>query len=748
MSDKDVKIVIVGGVAGGASAAAKARRVNEQAEIIIFEKGQYVSFANCGLPYYIGGDIKDRKSLLLQTPESFWKRFRVKAHILHEVLGIKRESKQVEVRNLETAETFFESYDKLILSPGAGAIVPPLAGITSPNIFTVKTVPDSDAVKSYLEKYNPRRAVVVGAGFIGLEAAEVLKKRGLDVTIVEMMPQVLPPFDPDIAAFMSRNLKDQGLELVLSDGLKAFHGTPLATEIELQSGRRLPMDLAILSIGVRPELKLAREAGLAIGHAGGIVVNEHQQTSDPNIFGAGDAVEVTHLVTKQKARIPLAGLANKQGRVAGANAAGQPLVFPGAVGTAIVESMGLTAAKTGLSEREAEKAGFAINVSITHSLDHAGYYPGAELMHVKLVADKKSGHFLGAQIIGENGVDKRIDVLATALSAGFKVTDLENLDLAYAPQFSSAKDPVIMAGFVASNVYRDDTRVITCEELQKRSDQKEALQVVDVRTEAEYASGHLPQARLIPVDELRDRQKELDPNKETVVYCRVGLRGYLASRILKQNGFKSIFNLTGGILMCPENNARDPQFAGLNEHVSVYDLRRELEHDGTLALDVREADEYRYEHIAKTSNIPISRLPKLLDTVPKDKNLFVFCQTGLRTEQAIRLLRANGFQRVHGVEGGMQAWKGAGFSIEKKKGPIPLMRQVQILAGSLALIGGLVSDLRWVAVIIGAGLVFAGISGTCGMAFALSKLPWNKPKTNPMEEREAKNTCSPCDPKA
>lgn len=547
-----VKIVIVGGVAAGASAAAKARRVSEGAEIVLFEKGPFVSFANCGLPYYIGGEIGSREDLLLQSPAGFWKRYRVKVHVLHEVIRIDRPQKQLAVKNLSTGTTFFEPYDKLILSPGAGAIVPSLPGITAENIFTVKTIPESDAVKNYIEKNKPGLAVIIGAGFIGLEVAETLKQRGMEVTIVEKLPQVLPPFDADVASLVSHSLQDNGLRLVLADGLKAFHGSPRATHVELESGRRLPMDFAILSIGVRPELKLAKEAGLVIGEAGGIAVNEHQQTSDPDIYAAGDAVEVVHLVTGRKTRIPLAGPANKQGRVAGANAAGEQLAFPGALGTAIVESMGITAAKTGLSEREAAAAGFEPAVTITHSLDHAGYYPGGELMHLKLITDNKTGKLLGAQIVGEKGVDKRIDVLATALTAGFKVTDLESLDLAYAPQFSSAKDPVIMAGFVASNVARQETRVITAESLQKRIAKGDTLQVVDVRTKAEYESFHLPSTRHIPVDELRDRISELDPKKETVVYCRVGLRGYVAARILLQHGFQNVLNLTGGILMWPE----------------------------------------------------------------------------------------------------------------------------------------------------------------------------------------------------
>lgn len=724
-----LKIVIVGGVAGGASAAAKARRVNERAEIVMFERGPYISFANCGLPYYIGGEIADRQALLLQTPESFWRRFQVRVLVSHEVIRVIREKKQLEVKSLVSGETFFESYDKLILSPGAGAIVPPLPGITLPNIFTVKTVPDSDAVKSFIEKNNPRLAVVVGAGFIGLEAAEILKRRGLDVTIVEMLPQVLPPFDSDVASFVSRYLEEQGIHLVLNDGLKGFHGSPLASEIELQSGRRLPMELAILSIGVRPELKLAKEAGLAIGEAGGIAVDEHQQTSDPDIYAAGDAVEVVHLVTKKKTRIPLAGPANKQGRVAGANAAGEPLTFPGALGTAIVESMGITAAKTGLSEREAKNAGFGANVSITHSLDHAGYYPGGALLHIKLISDKETGRLLGAEVVGEKGVDKRIDVLATALSAGFKVTDLESIDLAYAPQFSSAKDPVIMAGFAASNIYRNDTDVITCEALQKRLEKNERLQIVDVRTPSEYEAGHLPDSSLIPLDDLRERLHELDPNKETVVYCRVGLRGYLASRILKQSGFDKVLNLTGGILMCPDGQQGQKNAPAVTGRRTVADLRKGLEEGNVLALDVREMDEYGYEHIAGTRNVPLSRLHEIIATLPRDKDLLVLCQTGSRTVQATNSIKAAGFERVNAVEGGVQAWKSAGYPLERKNGPIPIMRQVQIVAGSLSLIGGLFPDLRWIAIIVGAGLVFAGVSGTCGMAHILSKLPWNKSKT-------------------
>ena len=548
-----MKIVIIGGVAGGASAAAKARRTNEAAEITVFEKGPYVSFANCGLPYYVGETIPDRQELLLQSPEKFWKRFRVSVKIRHEVLNIARQSKQVEVKNRQTGDIFFQPYDKLILAPGAGAIVPDLPGISSKNIFTVKTVPDSDAIKSYLNHHQPKSALVIGGGFIGLETAEALVNRGLDVTVVELAPQILPSLDPDMAALVTEHLINQSVKVITGDGIKGFFGKDnLAGEAELESGRRIPMDLAILSIGVRPELKLAREAGLEIGQAGGIAVNDHQQTSDPHIYAAGDAVETKHLVTGRHTRIPLAGPANKQGRVAGANAAGGDLRFPGALGTAIVETLGIVAAKTGLSENDSRAQGIDYFVSVTHPLDHAEYYPGAEPLHIKITAEKKTGKLLGAQIVGEQGVDKRIDVLATALTAGLGVQDLEHLDLAYAPQFNSAKGPIVMAGFVAANALRGEVQTITGEELQKKIANQVPIQLLDVRTPEEYQDDHIPQAHLIPLDVLREHLIELDAGKETVVYCRVGIRGYLASRILLQHGFNKVYNLTGGMLSFPD----------------------------------------------------------------------------------------------------------------------------------------------------------------------------------------------------
>ena len=549
------KIVVVGGVAGGASAAAKARRTDEAAEITVFERGPYVSFANCGLPYYIGEAIPAREQLLLQSPERFWSRFRIRVQTRHEVLRIDRAGKRVEVKRLADGAIFFEPYDKLILSPGASAIVPELPGLPAANVFTVKTIPDAEAVKAWVAERKPKRAVVVGAGFIGLETAEALQARGLDVTIVEMLPQVLPPLDADVAELVAQHVESRGVHLILSDGIAGLAGGDPATAVILKSGREVPADLVILSIGVRPELQLAREAGLPVGASGGLVVDERQRTTDPDIYAVGDAVETVQLVTGKPTRIPLAGPANKQGRVAGANAAGGDLTFPGALGTAIVECLGITAAKTGLSEREAAKEGLSHVVTWVHPLDHAGYYPGATPLHLKLITERSTGRLLGAQAVGVHGVDKRIDVLATALLAKLKVADLEDLDLAYAPQFSSAKDPVVMAGFAAANELRGEVATVTWAALLR---ERPGVQLVDVRTDPERATGYLPGSVHIPIDELRDRLAELDRSRDTVVYCQAGQRAYFATRILRQSGFERVRNLTGGILSCPASAISPP----------------------------------------------------------------------------------------------------------------------------------------------------------------------------------------------
>ena len=544
------KILIVGGVAGGATAAARARRTDEHAEIILFEKGPYISFANCGLPYYVGREIGDRSALLLQTPESFRARFNVDVRVNHEVLAIDRAAQTVQVRNLETGEVTTESYTALILAPGSVPVRPQLPGIDLPNVFMVRTVPDAVSIRTLVEELQPSRAVVVGAGFIGLEMVENLVNLGLSVALVEKADQVLPPLDPEMAAFVQAHLEQMGVEVITGDGIAAFEGGERATAVRLESGRAVGGDLFILGLGVRPDTRLAREAGLAIGPAGGICVNERMQTSDPAIYAAGDAVETVHLVTGRPALIPLAGPANKQGRVAGANAAGDSLMFPGAIGTAIVRVGGMVAAITGLSEKAARREGVQAYASYTVSGDHADYYPGVRELLTKLLVEEETGRVLGAQVVGESGVDKRTDVYATAILAGMTVEQLANLDLAYAPPFGSAKDPAIVAGMVAKNIRRGTLRTITPERLLERLEAGEDLQVVDVRNPYEFDLGAVPGAVNIPVDELRSRIGELDPARETVVYDRTGATAYVASRVLVQRGF-TVSSLTGGYSLFP-----------------------------------------------------------------------------------------------------------------------------------------------------------------------------------------------------
>jgi len=543
------RIVIVGGVAGGASAAARARRVDENAEILMLEKGRYISFANCGLPYYVGGEIGDRSALLLQTPESFKARFNVDVAVEHEAVAIDRAKCTVRVRDLRTGEERDEPYTALILAPGAVPIKPPLPGIDLPNVYTVRTVPDSDAIRSFAEAHEVRRAVVVGAGFIGLEMVENLVRRGLQVTLVEKAEQVLPLLDPEMAAFISLALEQMGVDVVLGDGIAAFaEQDGRAAAVRLESGRQVAGDLFILGLGVRPDTKLAREAGLEIGPFGGIKVVAYMRTSDPNIYAAGDAVEVINLVTGRPGLIPLAGPANKAGRVAGANAAGDSLTFPGALGTAVVRVGETVAACTGLSEKAAQKAGLPVNASYTMSGHHADYYPGAEQMVIKLVWESRSGRLVGAQAVGGAGVDKRMDVFATAIAGKMTVEDLTNLDLAYAPPFGSAKDPAIVAGMHAQNAWREQVQVLTPRELAEALEGGLPLQVVDVREPYEYAVGALPGAVNIPLDELRSRLGELDAARETVVYDGNGQKGYWAARILAQRGFR-VSSLTGGLVV-------------------------------------------------------------------------------------------------------------------------------------------------------------------------------------------------------
>ena len=543
------KLVIVGGVAGGASAAAKARRCSEDVEIIMYEKDRDISYANCGLPYYLSGVIKKREDLLITSPALFRRRFRVDARTRREVTRIKRGQKTVVVRNLETGSLEEETYDRLVLAPGSRAVVPKVPGIDLPPVFTLKTLEDTERIMRFLEATQPRRAVVVGGGLIGVEALENLVLRGLETTVVEFAPQMLTFLDWEMAEIVRRHVEAKGVRLHLSEGLRAVEEHGGAFVMKTTRDRAIPGDLVLVAVGIRPNVELAREADLVIGATGGIRVNEYMQTSDPEIFAAGDCVETINLVTGKPTLTPMGSAANKQGRAAGANALGRSLAVKGFLGTVIVKVFDLTVAKTGLSEREAVAEGFTPLATYVHPGHHAGYFPGAKPLHIKTVADERSGRLLGAQVIGEEGVDKRIDVFATALYNRMTQEDLLQLDLAYAPPYSAARDPVIIAGAVGQNYFRGDWRPVAPRELLQKRKGGEPVTLVDVRTSREVTrTGKIPGALHIPIDDLRSRMKELDPERETILYCASGLRSYVGERILAQHGFTRVGTLTGGVL--------------------------------------------------------------------------------------------------------------------------------------------------------------------------------------------------------
>jgi NADPH-dependent 2,4-dienoyl-CoA reductase/sulfur reductase-like enzyme/rhodanese-related sulfurtransferase len=531
------KIVIVGGVAGGASAAARARRVDESAEIHVFERGPYISFANCGLPYHIAGEIEDRAKLLIMTPEKMWARSRVQVHVHSEVVSINREDKTIQVRRADGSEEDF-SYDKLILSQGARPIVPPIPGADLPNVFTLRDVPDMDRIIAFADSQQPKTAAVIGGGFIGLEMAEAFYRRGMKVTIIERLAQVLPLLDRDLALQLKNRLRGEDFRIVTGAEARRFS----EKGVELGDGTFVPAELILLSVGVRAEVELAKAAGLEIGVTGGVKVNARMESSDPDIYAVGDAAETTHMLTGERTRIPLAGPANRQGRTAGANAAGGRFLYHGALGTSIVRVMHMTAGSTGLNSAQAAKAGLSFFTSVTIDSNHAGYYPGALPMMIKIIAEEGTGRLLGAQIVGEKGVDKRIDVLATAIAGRMTVFDLESLDLAYAPPFGSANDPINTAGFVADHIARGDVATVSPENWEPNGEL-----LVDVREGNEVAeSGLLRNAVNIPLGELRDRMEELPRDRKIMVYCQKGQRGYLAACALKGSGFEDVANLRGG----------------------------------------------------------------------------------------------------------------------------------------------------------------------------------------------------------
>lgn len=536
--------LIIGGVAGGATVAARLRRMDEKANIILLERGKYVSYANCGLPYYIGDTINNREKLFVQTAKGFTDRFRIDIRTEQEVTAIRPDKKEVEIKNLSTGETYTETYDKLVLSPGAEPLRPGIEGIGSKKIFTLRNVPDTDTIKNYVNTENPKRAIVVGGGFIGLEMAENLYDLGIQVDVVEMANQVMAPLDFSMAAIVHRQLTDKGVGLHLEDGVSRFEEKDGGVTVHLRSGKQIATDMVLLSIGVRPETKLAKDAGLAIGERGGIAVNDYMQTSDADIYALGDAVEVRHLVTGQPALIPLAGPANKQGRIVADNIVfGNKEKYPGSIGTSIAKVFDLTVAAAGANAKLLQQNNIPYISSYTHGASHAGYYPGAVPLSIKILFAPENGKLLGAQIVGFNGVDKRIEMLAQVIQRGGTVHDLAELEHAYAPPYSSAKDPVNMAGFVAENILNKKSQIIQWRELAELP--ADTIRI-DVRTHDEYKLGTIPGFINIPVDELREHLDELPKEKPIVVTCAVGLRGYLAYRILVQNGFKHVRNLSGG----------------------------------------------------------------------------------------------------------------------------------------------------------------------------------------------------------
>ena len=540
---KQKKVVIIGGVAGGASAAARLRRLDENAHIVVVERGPYISFANCGLPYYLGGTIQDRAALTLQTPESFKARFNVDVRVFSEAVSIQPDNKTITIHNHNTGEEYEESYDSLVLSMGADAAMPPIPGIDSKKVFTVRNIPDTVAVKTYIEEHQAKKAVVAGGGFIGLEVTENLRDLGMDVTLVEMADQVIPSIDADMAAQVHGHMRQKGLHLLLGSALQKIEDTETGVSLTV-NGETIDADLLVMAIGVRPASEIAVKAGLPANAKGALIVNSAMETGVDGIYAVGDLIEITHFVTGEKGYIPLAGPANKQGRIAADNICGIPSRYTGTQGSSILKVFDLAVASTGITEKTAKALHLNYEKSFTFSANHATYYPGATNMSIKTIFEKDTGKILGVQIVGNDGVDKRCDVFATAIRAGMTAKDLTELELCYAPPFGSAKDPVNMAGYVIENMMSGLVKTFHWHDIEKISKDPGAF-LLDTRNPMEYLAGTIPGFVNIPLDSLRDRLDEIPKDKTIYVTCQIGLRGYIAARILMQNGY-DVYNLSGG----------------------------------------------------------------------------------------------------------------------------------------------------------------------------------------------------------
>ena len=538
-----MKVVIIGGVAGGATAAARIRRLDEQAEIIVFERSGFISYANCGLPYYIGDVITNSEALTLQTPEGFFSRFRIHMKVHHEVIAIHPKRNTVSVKDLKTGKLFEESYDKLLLAPGAKPILPNNLRTDSKKVFTLRTVEDTFRIKEFVTRNKPKSAIMIGGGFIGLEVAENLRNLGLDVTIVQRSKQLLNPFDSDMASFIHNEVRKHGVKLAMGCSTENIQENGSGIDVIMKENFTLHADMIVLAVGVTPDSNLAKEAGLALGIRESILVNEHMETSIPNIYAVGDAVQTKHYVTGEDALIALAAPANKQGRIAADNICGGDSRYPGSQGSSIIKVFGMTAATTGMNENNAKLAGINIDTVILSPMSHAGYYPGGKLMTMKVIFEKETYRLLGAQIVGYDGVDKRIDVLATAIHAGLKATQLKDLDLAYAPPYSSAKDPINMAGFIIDNISKG-LKQWHLKDL-KKLPKDGSVTLLDTRTVEEYNRGHMDGFQNIPVDSLREQIDEIEVGKPVYVICQSGLRSYIATRILEGHGFDA-YNFAGG----------------------------------------------------------------------------------------------------------------------------------------------------------------------------------------------------------